>query len=104
VENSGNWDGEYRFYYSSHQLIETRNGNDDVLKQYVWGTQYIDELIQVSANPDPADAGEDECEQVRWVAVDANYNVMALVAAAGVVRPLIRAWSARSTRRSGRCR
>ena len=66
MENSGNWDGEYRFYYSSHQLIETRNGNDDVLKQYVWGTQYIDELIQVSANPDPADAGEDECECFQW--------------------------------------
>ena len=35
-----------------------RNGSDQVLKQFVWGPPgqtYVDELLQVSVNQDPAD-------------------------------------------------
>lgn len=53
VTNSGDWDCTYRFYYNGRQLIETRDGLDEVLKQYVWGTQYVDELVQVATNDRP---------------------------------------------------
>ena len=34
-------------------MIETRNGSSQVLEQYVWGTQYIDELVQIAINNSP---------------------------------------------------
>ena len=63
-------------------FIETRDGSDLVLKQYVWGHTsggYIDELVQTSINDDPADAAEDNVESHYWVLQNANYNVMMLI-------------------------
>ncbi len=71
-------------------MIETRNGSDEVIKQHVWGTQYIDELIQIGINTDPGDdddagtAGtQDNCETFYWAAQDANYNLMGLIESDG---------------------
>jgi len=59
-------------------MIETRNGDNDVLKQHAWGTRYVDELIQIGINTDPTDT-EDNCEDFYYAAQDANYNVIGLV-------------------------
>jgi hypothetical protein len=54
-----------------------------VVKQFGWGTRYVDELIRVDVNQDPEDTSESNggaCE--RWFAAlhDVNYNVIGLVA------------------------
>jgi len=59
-------------------MIETHDGSEQVIKQHVWGTQYVDELLQLAINGDPGtdndcvDGSEDESY---WVCQDANYNV-----------------------------
>ena len=64
-------------------MIETRNGSDDVLKQHIWGTRYVDELLQIGINDDPTDAGEDDCETFYWALQDANYNVLGVTLSSG---------------------
>jgi len=64
-------------------MIEMRNGSDDVLKQHIWGTRYVDELLQIGINDDPTDAGEDDCETFYWALQDANYNVLGIVESDG---------------------
>ena len=68
-----------------------------MLKQHVWNTAgasggggYIDELVQVGLNIDPqnADTGtatENLCERFFWPLHNANFNVMALLNAGGVM-------------------
>ena len=60
-------------------ILETRDGSDDVLKQYAWGLTYIDELIQTSINDDSTDAGEDDTETDYFALQNAIFNVMMLV-------------------------
>ena len=55
-------------------MIETRNGSGEVLKQQVWGTQYVDELVQVGVNA----FGSSDCDRYFWVTQDANFNVLGL--------------------------
>ncbi len=65
VENSGDWNATYHYYYNGWSMIETRNNSGQVLAQLVlrseallrrvaqvWGTQYIDELAQTAADGD----------------------------------------------------
>ena len=90
MTNSGGLDATYHYYLDGQSLVETRNGSDQVLKQHVWGLDYIDELIQVGLNIDPqnADTGlaaENICERFFWPLHNANFNVMALVNAGGVM-------------------
>ena len=93
VTNSGGLDATYHYYLDGQSLVETRNGSDQVLKQHVWNTTpggYIDELIQVGLNIDPqnADTGtatENLCERFFWPLHNANFNVMALLNAGGVM-------------------
>ena len=55
VSNTGQWDCNYHYYYTNNwQLIETRNGSSQTLKQHVWGIRYIDELVQIAANCNPS--------------------------------------------------
>ena len=60
----------------------------------VWGTQYVDELVQIGHNdeppsprsyvgPGPEDAGEDGCETFYYACHNANFNVMGIVTAGG---------------------
>jgi len=53
------------------------------LKQWVWGLEYIDELVQIAINDDPADTGENDCETMYYALQDANYNVIGLVESDG---------------------
>ena len=79
ITNCGDWDATYEYYYDGHSLIETQNGSDETLKQYVWGTQYIDELIQIGLNDDPTAGDEDDVETFYYALQDANFNVLGIV-------------------------
>jgi len=76
----GALDYEYHDYYDGQRMAETRNGSDLVARQQVWGLDYIDELIEISHNPDPADATEQDCEDAYYALHDAQYCVLGLVA------------------------
>jgi RHS repeat-associated protein len=86
VTNSGQWDATFKYYYDGDSLVEQRNGSDQTLKQHVWGTRYIDELVQVSTNDDPTDGGEQTCETSYWACQDANYNVLGVVNSSAVLK------------------
>ena len=45
------------------RALQRANGSDAAIKQHVWGTQYIDELIQIREGSD-----------YYWAVQDANYN------------------------------
>jgi YD repeat-containing protein len=45
VTNSGDLDGTTVYLYNRHQIIETRNGSDEVTLQVYPGTRYIDEVV-----------------------------------------------------------
>ena len=83
VENSADLDATYHYYHHGHSTIEVRNGSDLVLKQHLWGLDYIDELVQTSINSDPFTS--DEPDAHHWSLHNANYNVMALVDATGAI-------------------
>ncbi len=85
VDNSGDWDCAYHCYYDGQSLVESRNGNDNTLKQHLWGLGYIDELVQIATNDDPTDTNERVCESKYWACCDANYNVLGVVDSSGVV-------------------
>ena len=78
VKNSADLDATYHYYCTGSQVIEVRNGSDDVLKQYVWGGLYIDELIEVGINDDPTDGTEDNVESFYFAQHDASFNVIGL--------------------------
>ena len=56
-------------------MIEMQNGSGYLSKQYVWGSQYIDELIQIGM----ATSTTNICVYYFWACQDANYNVIGLV-------------------------
>ena len=63
VENSGDWDHAYQFYYKDHSVVEMRDDSGSTHQQYVWGTQYTDELVQIATNRTTAD---NDCEWLLW--------------------------------------
>ena len=96
IDHSGDWNHTYHYYYDGQapagqaKMIETRNGNDQVIKQHVWGMSYVDEIIQIGINENPGvdDDGEmegmqDNCETFYYACQDANYNVIGLVDSTG---------------------
>ena len=85
VTNSGDLDCTYHYYYAGHSLIEEHDGSQNVLKQYVWGRMYIDELVQIGVNDDPEDGEEDNVESFFYALHNANFNVMAIVDDDGVI-------------------
>ena len=62
-------------------MVELRNAENQVLKQQVWGTQYVDELCQTMIAPFPA-AGR-KPNYPFWVMQDANYNVLGVASRTG---------------------
>lgn len=50
VTNSGPLDATHHDYYLDWQLVETRTGTDQVIKQHVWGLDYVDELVAIVNN------------------------------------------------------
>jgi len=83
VTNCGDWGQTYKYYHSGQSMIETRNGSDETLKQHVWGLTYVDELLQIAVNGDPAtdnDCLETGASDASYYALqDANFNVIGLV-------------------------
>ena len=55
-------------------LSAIRGSQQSSRTTYVWGTQYIDELLQVGINEDPWGEGEENCDAFYYAAQDANYN------------------------------
>jgi len=86
VAGCADWDFHYYFYYDGHSPVEVRNGDGDTIKQQVWGTQYVDELVQLAVNDDPTDEYENTCESTYWALQDANYNVLGLVESDGALK------------------
>ena len=76
-------DATYHYYMRDQSVLETRNGSDDSLSQYLWASDiaggYLDELCQVTQNADPQDGGEQDCEYTYVAVANANYNVQALL-------------------------
>jgi YD repeat-containing protein len=75
VTNSGDLDGTTVYLYNRHQIIETRNGSDEVTLQVYPGTRYIDEVVGLRVK----DQGRLYAHQ------DANWNVTALTDLTGRV-------------------
>ena len=68
VTNAGDLDGtELYFYGKGHQVIEVRDGSENMIRQVIHGTQYIDEPLFAVFQ-----------DGVAFVHQDANYNVIAL--------------------------
>ena len=84
ISNSGDWDATYQYTWSTNwQLLETRNGEDQVLKQHLWGPRYVDEIVQIAVNTDPeTDAN---CESAYYPMQNANFNVLGVADANGVL-------------------
>ena len=79
---------------AGQRVIEERNGSWQTLKTYVWGLQYVDELIQINTAGMEAGFVEviDEEEWFftawvgpasYWVMQDANYNVLGVLECTG---------------------
>ena len=56
------------YLYNGQQVVETRDGSNNMVQQFIHGTQYIDELVMVRV------AGKGEL----YVHQDANWNVIGL--------------------------
>jgi RHS repeat-associated protein len=67
-------------------VIEERNGSNYPTKQFVWGKRYVDELVQTSINSNPWSSSHTTCDMPYWVCQDANWNVLGVVDADGVLR------------------
>ncbi|BAM02982.1 hypothetical protein PSMK_08230 [Phycisphaera mikurensis NBRC 102666] len=85
VQNSGNLDFTHHAYFDGQRQVEERNGSDLVLRQQVWGLDYIDELVSTSLNFDPTDTTESVCERHFYALHDSQYNILGIVAAGGAL-------------------
>ncbi|MEK6675043.1 MAG: RHS repeat-associated core domain-containing protein, partial [Planctomycetota bacterium] len=75
VTNTGTFDATWRYFYDGQKIVETRNGSGNMVQQFIHGTRYIDELIQMRLK----DKGD------LYVHQDANWNVIALTDLGGSV-------------------
>jgi len=79
VTNSGDRGRTEYFYYAGWQLVEVRNGSDIAERQFVWGTQYIDEAICMDVDSDSdGDCVDTDGSKRYFYLQDANYNVIAI--------------------------
>ena len=98
IENTANDGGNttVEYYYGGvaaglragrWNVFETRNGSSQTTFQYVWGTQYVDELVMIDKNGDPSESndcdpddqsGESTADERYFVHQDRNWNVVAL--------------------------
>ncbi|MEK6675041.1 MAG: RHS repeat-associated core domain-containing protein [Planctomycetota bacterium] len=75
VTNTGTFDATWRYFYDGQKIVETRDGSGNMVQQFIHGTGYIDELIQMRVK----DKGD------LYVHQDANWNVIALTDLGGSV-------------------
>ena len=86
VSGTGTWDCTYTYLYDADSTVETRNGSGTTIQQHVWGTRYVDELVQVASEADSDTSGILNDGRVAWALQDANYNVLGLVDSSGVLQ------------------
>jgi len=79
ITNSGDQDYTYLYHYNGWRVIKERNGTNQPLKTYVWGNQYVDELVQIQAHIG------DVTGAAYWAMQDANYNVLGVMNSAGTM-------------------
>lgn len=80
ISNTGAWDCTYKYFYDGDSNVETRNGSDDTIKRMVWGTNYIDELVQVRLSTGELQYPSGLYDlNSHWICQDANYNVVGMV-------------------------
>ena len=79
VTNCGDYDGTHHYYYNGQQMIETRDGSDNLETQHVWGLTYVDELVQIRIPHHAAHVRD------YYACQDANYNVLGLLDADGTL-------------------
>jgi RHS repeat-associated protein len=68
------------YYTAGWQMIEERVGGN-VVRQYVWGVRYVDELVCRDADTD----ANGSLDQKLYAVHDANWNVTAIVDSSGAV-------------------
>jgi RHS repeat-associated protein len=85
VSNSGDLDTTEVYYYAGQQMIEARNGSEQATRQFVFGTQYVDEPIRMDVDTDDDGDCIDTGDKAFYYHQDANYNVTALTDSAGAV-------------------
>jgi len=91
TREAGDWEMTYHLYHDGRRTVEERNGSGQVIRQYVWGRTYADELCQIGINGDPADANEDQtgnqclADTFYYALADVNWNVIGLVGATGAL-------------------
>jgi len=79
VSNSDDLDTTEYYYYAGQQMIETRNGTENATRQFVFGTQYVDEPIRMDVDTDDdGDCTDSGGSTFYYYHQDANYNVVAL--------------------------
>ncbi len=83
VENSADWVCTYHFYYAGQRVVESHDGSDNVLKQYVWDARYIDAPVLRWRDGNTDDDLDDEGDDTLYYMTDANFNVTALIDDAG---------------------
>jgi RHS repeat-associated protein len=78
IDNAGDWDATYHYLYEGRRPVEIQNGTMEVLQQFAWGLEYLDELLQVAVNEDYT--SDDDCDDASYYAVqDAHWNTIGLV-------------------------
>jgi RHS repeat-associated protein len=76
VTNSGELDGSTYFYHNKNwQLLETRDGSENLDEHSIWGTQYIDVLVRFEK--------QDYGTMIAYH--DHNYNITSITNFAGAV-------------------
>ncbi|QQE13182.1 hypothetical protein JD969_06895 [Planctomycetota bacterium] len=78
VHNSDNLDNTYHYYYEGMRQIEVRDDSDEILKQNVWGLNYVDELVE-SRTVRIYSGFEMEEYITTYALQDANYNILGIV-------------------------
>ena len=73
----------YTVYHDGVRTVEERNGSGQVIRQYVWGRTYVDELCQIGINTAPS--SHSTCDSFYYALADVNYNVIGLVNSTGAL-------------------
>ncbi|MDV6029602.1 MAG: hypothetical protein F9B45_05755 [Phycisphaera sp. RhM] len=78
VSNSGDLDGTTEFYYDGWQVLEERDGNNNLTQQYVYGN-YIDEVLILDRNTNGnADSATDASDERLFYHQNSLYSVFGL--------------------------
>ena len=76
------------YYYTGWRLLEMRDGSDDTLGQFVYGTQYIDEPLRYDRNTDVDSDNnclESDGSRAYYYHQDTNFRVVMLTDEDGAV-------------------